>query len=348
MPPVWRRMSLWRDSSSRSRSSVSSHRSSIEGQRELAPVVAEMTVAEARRVIRRWRAQQRQEWAERPTPPLPTGVFRTLVIDPPLAYPADFGDGLAADRYKTMTLEELEALGVPELAAPDSHLYLWIGATRIPDGLRLISAWGFEFVALLTWKKPSIGLGTWWRYQTEHLIHARRGTLRTRPGLSNSVRSAAVAALCEAPGGVRAHRRGIAGSLSGDVRPRAARGLDGVGRRAGGPLGGRSGHFDERHIAPQVLEAVVRARLRREDVQHRVEVVGDDPGALALAVDRAREQALVVLQPVAHLVVDRRRLARVAAAAHDEEVGVDGHRPHVEDDDVLGELLAGQGRDLLC
>ena len=49
----------------------------IEGQRELAPVVAEMTVAEARRVIRRWRAQQRQEWAERPTPPLPTGVFRT-------------------------------------------------------------------------------------------------------------------------------------------------------------------------------------------------------------------------------------------------------------------------------
>lgn len=84
-----------------------------------------------------------------------------------------------------MTLEELEALAITDLAAPDSHLYLWIGATRIPDGLRLVSAWGFEFVALLTWKKPSIGLGTWWRYQTEHLIHARRGSLRTRPGLSN-------------------------------------------------------------------------------------------------------------------------------------------------------------------
>jgi N6-adenosine-specific RNA methylase IME4 len=40
-------------------------------------------------------------------------------------------------------------------------------------------------LTLLTWKKPSIGLGTWWRYQTEHLIHGRRGDLRTRPGHSN-------------------------------------------------------------------------------------------------------------------------------------------------------------------
>lgn len=33
----------------------------VEAQRKLAPVVAEMTVLEARRVIRRWRAQQRQQ-----------------------------------------------------------------------------------------------------------------------------------------------------------------------------------------------------------------------------------------------------------------------------------------------
>lgn len=154
-------------------------------QRELAPRISSLTLAEARRVIREWRKQQRREWREREPPALPQGTFRTLVADPPLAYRADFGDGLAADRYKTMTLEELEALPIGDLAAPDSHFYLWIGATRIPDGLRLVSAWGFEFVALLTWKKPSIGLGTWWRYQTEHLIHARRGSLRTRPGLSN-------------------------------------------------------------------------------------------------------------------------------------------------------------------
>jgi N6-adenosine-specific RNA methylase IME4 len=156
-----------------------------ETQRALAPVISEMTVIEARRVIRQWRLTQRHEWAQREVPPFPSGTYRTIVVDPPLAYPADWGDGLAADRYRTMSLDELAALPIEQLAAPDSHLYVWIGATRIPDGLRLVDAWGFTFVALLTWKKPSIGLGTWWRYQSEHLIHARRGNLRTQPGLSN-------------------------------------------------------------------------------------------------------------------------------------------------------------------
>lgn len=154
-------------------------------QRSFAPIVSEMTVAEARRVIREWRKQQRREFAERDIPPLPAGTFRTIVADPPLRYPVDYGDGLAADHYRTMTLDELAALPISSLAARDSHLYIWIGATSVPDGLGLVEAWGFSFVALLTWKKPSIGLGTWWRYQTEHLIHARRGSLRTRPGLSN-------------------------------------------------------------------------------------------------------------------------------------------------------------------
>lgn len=157
----------------------------VEAQRELAPEISPLTVVEARRVIREWRKQQRREWSERKVPPLPAGTFRTVVCDPPLAYQVDYGDGIAADRYRTTPLPELEALPVGELAAPDSHLYVWIGASRVPDGLRLVEAWGFTFVALLTWKKPAIGLGTWWRYQTEHLIHARRGTLRTRPGLSN-------------------------------------------------------------------------------------------------------------------------------------------------------------------
>ena len=40
--------------------------------------------------------------------------------------------------------------------------------------------------------------------------------------------------------------------------------------------------LDARHVAPQILEPVVRPRVRREDVQHDVEVVGDDPARLAL------------------------------------------------------------------
>src|SRR5579872_644589 len=50
--------------------------------------------------------------------------------------------------------------------------------------------------------------------------------------------------------------------------------------------------LDVRHVAPEVLEPVVRARGRREDVHDDVEVVGDDPLSVALAVGRARDQIL--------------------------------------------------------
>ena len=45
------------------------------------------------------------------------------------------------------------------------------------------------------------------------------------------------------------------------------------------------------------------------------------------------------------VVVDRLRLARVAARGEHEEVGVVAHRPHVEDDDVRRQLLLGESGD---
>ena len=76
-----------------------------------------------------------------------------------------------------------------------------------------------------------------------------------------------------------------------------------------------------------------------------VEIVGDDPGRLALALDRARQHTPVLLQPLVHLVVDRLRLPRVLARADDEEVGVGARRPHVEDDHVTSQLLLGDAGD---
>ena len=66
------------------------------------------------------------------------------------------------------------------------------------------------------------------------------------------------------------------------------------------------------------------------------------------ALDRARQQAVLLLQASVHLVPDRLRLARVAARAHDEEVGVRADGPHVEDDDVARELVLDERRDPAC
>jgi N6-adenosine-specific RNA methylase IME4 len=159
-----------------------------DAQRELAPVVSEMTVAEARRVIKAWRAEQRARRVIKPPPPLPEGTFRTLVADPPYRFSErqGYGDGLAEDKYESMATEEIAALPIAGLAAPDSHLYLWAPATKVPDAIRICEAWGFRYVALLTWVKPgSLGLGTWWRYGTEHVVFGVRGSLPTNPNLRN-------------------------------------------------------------------------------------------------------------------------------------------------------------------
>ena len=80
-------------------------------------------------------------------------------------------------------------------------------------------------------------------------------------------------------------------------------------------------------------------------MQDGVDVVGDDPGRLALAGDGARQETVVALHREVHLVADRLHLARVAAGGDDEEIGVVAHRPHVEDGDVGRQLLLAEGGD---
>ncbi|MBA2357068.1 MAG: hypothetical protein H0V84_01400 [Actinobacteria bacterium] len=154
-------------------------------QHELAPAISEMTVAQARQVIRSWREQNRRTLSIAEPPPLPEGTFSTIVADPPWRFEHDWGDGLAADAYATMTREEIAALDVPALAAPDCHLYLWAPVAKVPDALEVCSAWGFRYVGLLTWVKRGLGLGTWWRVSTEHIVFGVRGSLRTAPNLRN-------------------------------------------------------------------------------------------------------------------------------------------------------------------
>src|SRR5215210_4638419 len=73
----------------------------------------------------------------------------------------------------------------------------------------------------------------------------------------------------------------------------------------------RGVELDGRHVRPELLKAVVAARLGREDVQDDVEVVREDPISLPLPLDRSRPQLVLVLEALADLVDDRLRLPRV-------------------------------------
>jgi len=111
--------------------------------------------------------------------PIPTGAFRTIEADPP--WGMDAKEGKSAHRqYPTMTTDEIADLGVPVLehAAPDCHLYLWAINPMLPDAFRVMEAWGFEYKTVITWVKPQIGTGHYYRGATEQCLFGLRGNLK--------------------------------------------------------------------------------------------------------------------------------------------------------------------------
>ena len=108
------------------------------------------------------------------------GRFRTLVIDPPWHYGWLSSTAQKQPGYATMTHEQLLALPVRQWAEEDCHLYLWATDNFILRAGELIAAWGFAFETVLTWRKPRWGQGQYFRNQTEHVLFAVKGDLRTR------------------------------------------------------------------------------------------------------------------------------------------------------------------------
>jgi N6-adenosine-specific RNA methylase IME4 len=74
-----------------------------------------------------------------------------------------------------MTVEEICALPIKELAAGASHLHLWITNAFLFEAPRIFDAWGFEWRSSFVWVKPQIGIGNYWRNSHEFLLTAIRG-----------------------------------------------------------------------------------------------------------------------------------------------------------------------------
>lgn len=133
--------------------------------------------------------------------------YRTIVVDPPWAFDQSWvtgnylinavADGKAkkpwpkevqrrhyrrgaAAQYAVMTLEDLAVLPVGEWAEAKSHLYLWTTNAFMVEAHDLAKAWGFAVKTILTWVKPRLGMGTYFRNNTEHVLFAAKGNLRTQ------------------------------------------------------------------------------------------------------------------------------------------------------------------------
>ncbi len=115
--------------------------------------------------------------------------FQTLLVDPPWAYQAATRSkkltGYANYEYETLDTPSLAALPVADVCAKNAVLVLWATWPFLPDALRLLEAWGFEYKTALPWVKvdsvtptsfkPMYGVGYWFRGCTEPILIGLRG-----------------------------------------------------------------------------------------------------------------------------------------------------------------------------
>ncbi|MET0170923.1 MAG: MT-A70 family methyltransferase [Agrobacterium vaccinii] len=116
---------------------------------------------------------------------MPLAAYPIGYADPPWQQEA-WSDETGQDKglkYPSMTVEQIKALcaGDKSPFTRDAVLLLWVTANRLPDGIAVLEAWGFEFVTSLVWDKVNIGMGRWTRDRHEILLIGKRGKISLAP-----------------------------------------------------------------------------------------------------------------------------------------------------------------------
>ena len=120
--------------------------------------------------------------------------YTTIVADPPWDHSdgtgRNYGErdtrgtGRGVDHHTTLTysvmsVDDIAALPVSELAAKDAHLYLWTTNRFLRDAYDIAAGWGFKVSKPLIWCKEPMGFfGPPYVSSAEFCLFARRGTLK--------------------------------------------------------------------------------------------------------------------------------------------------------------------------
>ena len=98
-----------------------------------------------------------------------------VVIDPPWPYGTEYDPNgrRAASPYPEMSLDEIKAIELP--ASDDCVLWFWTTHKFMRYSFDILDTWGFRDVAIVTWMKDRMGLGTYLRSQSEFCIMAIKG-----------------------------------------------------------------------------------------------------------------------------------------------------------------------------
>ncbi len=112
--------------------------------------------------------------------------YGTVLADPPWQFTNRTGkmapEHKRLNRYPTMTLDDILLLPVAAIVDQPAHLYLWVPNALLPEGLRVLAAWGFTYKSNLVWHKvrkdgepDGRGVGFYFRNVTELILFGVRG-----------------------------------------------------------------------------------------------------------------------------------------------------------------------------
>lgn len=135
---------------------------------------------------------------------LPTNHFGMIEADPAWAWTSYAGKASAPHRtaeepYPVMSLDEMKALPVADLAAKDCLLNMWVIGSHLDQAIELGRYWGFTFKSDgFVWVKTGkhdpavrpISMGKWVRKQVEYsLLFSRGKPSRTDAGVRQLIES---------------------------------------------------------------------------------------------------------------------------------------------------------------
>ena len=100
--------------------------------------------------------------------------YQIIYADPPWSYyvwseDKKVAQGIAKRHYQTMDIKDICALPIGEMADQDCKLFLWATPPCLPEAMRVMEAWGFEYKTIaFCWVKtnkqdhnPCFGIGHW-------------------------------------------------------------------------------------------------------------------------------------------------------------------------------------------
>ena len=110
----------------------------------------------------------------------PQGKFGVVLADPAWSFQTYSEKGMdrsADNHYPCQSVEDICSWPVSGITDKNCVIFLWATVPMLPQALKVMEAWGFEYKSHVTWVKDRIGTGYWFRNQHELLLVGTKGNV---------------------------------------------------------------------------------------------------------------------------------------------------------------------------